>query len=168
MITFKRNMISLALTGALLGGFSLTAKAQQAETPIADQAQTEITTDELNNFADAFVEVQSVNQNVKQKMMALITENGLEVERFNAIQKAKMNPEVPVQATEDELKKHAQIVTQLQEMQPLLVEQMKEVIENHNLSFNRYREVAMALQQSKDLQKRFQDVMNQKQTNSEG
>ncbi|MCC4212330.1 DUF4168 domain-containing protein [Leeuwenhoekiella parthenopeia] len=79
-----------------------------------------------------------------------------------------MNPEVPVQATEDELKKHAQIVAQLQEMQPLLVEQMKEVIENHNLSFNRYREVAMALQQSKDLQKRFQDVMNQKQTNSEG
>ncbi|MCC4212329.1 DUF4168 domain-containing protein [Leeuwenhoekiella parthenopeia] len=92
MITFKRNIISLALTGALLGGFSLTAKAQQAETPIADQAQTEITPDELNNFADAFVEVQSVNQNVKQKMMALITENGLEVERFNAIQKAKNEP----------------------------------------------------------------------------
>ncbi|PHR95816.1 MAG: hypothetical protein COA80_09835 [Leeuwenhoekiella sp.] len=168
MITFKKNIISLALTGALLGGFSLTAKAQQADAVTRAQDQVDVTPAELNNFANAFVEVQTVNQTVKQKMMTVITEEGLEVERFNSIQKAKMNPEVPVEASEEELKKHGAIVTKLQEMQPLLVAKMKEVIENHNLSFDRYREVAMALQQSKDLQKRFQNVMSQKQTNSEG
>ncbi|MAW94579.1 MULTISPECIES: DUF4168 domain-containing protein [unclassified Leeuwenhoekiella] len=168
MITFKKNIISLALTGALLGGFSLTAKAQQADAVTRSQDQVNVTPAELNNFADAFVEVQTVNQTVKQKMMTVITEEGLEVERFNTIQKSKMNPEVPVEASEEELKIHGAIVTKLQEMQPLLVAQMKEVIEDHNLSFERYREVAMALQQSKDLQKRFQDVMSQKQTNTEG
>jgi len=168
MITFKKNIISLALTGALLGGFSLTAKAQQADNVARSQDQVNVTPAELNNFADAFIEVQTVNQTVKQKMTTVITEEGLEVERFNTIQKAKMNPEVPVKASEEELKKHGVIVTKLQEMQPLLVAQMKEVIEDNNLSFERYREVAMALQQSKDLQKRFQDVMSQKQTNSQG
>ncbi len=168
MITFKKNIISLALTGALLGGFSLTAKAQQADAMAATQAQVKVSSAELNKFADAFVEVQSVNQTVKKKMMTVITDEGLAVERFNAIQKAKMNPDTEVEATEKELQMHSKIVAKLQKMQPQLVEQMKEVIETHDLSFDRYREVAMALQQSKDLQKRFQGIMSQKQTQGEG
>ena len=40
MITFKKNIITLALTGALVGGLSTAAKAQQLPAVATAQAQT--------------------------------------------------------------------------------------------------------------------------------
>lgn len=165
MITFKKNIVTLALTGALVGGFSLTAAAQQTQAAAATmKAQTDVTTAELSKFADAFQEVQVENQAAQQKMMGIIKEEGLEVERFSEIQKAQMNPEAEVEATDEELKMHAAVVTELQKMQPELESKMQEIIGEHGLTLDRYKAVAMALQQDKDLQKKFQGIMMKKQT----
>ena len=105
MITFKKNIITLALTGALVGGLSTAAKAQQLPAVATAQAQTTISTAELTKFADAFQEVQVENQAAQQEMMGIIKTEGLDVQRFTEIQKAQMNPETEVEATDEELKK---------------------------------------------------------------
>ena len=79
MITFKKNIITLALTGALVGTLSTAAKAQEMQAPITTQAQANITTAELSKFADAFQEVQVENQAAQQKMMGIIKDEGLDV-----------------------------------------------------------------------------------------
>lgn len=164
MITFKKNIITLALTGALVGGLSTAAKAQQLPAAATAQAQTTISTAELNKFADAFQEVQVENQAVQQEMMGIIKTEGLDVQRFTEIQKAQMNPETEVEATDEELKKHAAVVAELKKMQPALETKMAGIIEEHGLTLNRYKAVAMALQQDKELQKKFQGIMMKKQT----
>jgi len=164
MITFKKNIITLALTGALVGGFSLTAAAQQTQAAASVKAQTEITTAELNKFADAFQEVQVENQAAQQKMMGIIKNEGLDVQRFTEIQKAQMNPEAEVEATDEELKMHAAVVTELKKMQPELESKMQAIITEHDLTLDRYKAVAMALQQDKSLQQKFQEIMIKKQT----
>ncbi|RXG15411.1 putative protein DUF4168 [Leeuwenhoekiella aestuarii] len=164
MITFKKNIITLALTGALVGGFSLTAAAQQTQAAASVKAQTNVTTAELNKFADAFQEVQVENQAAQQKMMGVIKEEGLDVQRFTEIQKAQMNPEAKVEATDEELKMHAAVVAELKKMQPALESKMQEIIADHGLTLDRYKAVAMALQQDKSLQQKFQGIMMKKQT----
>ena len=164
MITFKKNIIALALTGALAGGFSLTAAAQQTQAAASVKAQTDVTTAELNKFADAFQEVQVENQAAQQKMMGIIKEEGLDVQRFTEIQKAQMNPEAKVEATDEELKMHAAVVVELKKMQPALESKMQEIIVDHGLTLDRYKAVAMALQQDKSLQQKFQGIMMKKQT----
>ena len=164
MITFKKNIITLALSGALIGGLSSTAHAQQAEASINSQSQEKVTSAELSKFADALTEVQSVNQNAQQQMVKIITDGGLDVNRFNTIQKAKMNPETAVTATDEELAMHTAIVAKLKAMQPELENKMKSIIKRHGLTFDRYKEVAMALQNDKSLQQKFQGIMMKKQT----
>ena len=41
---------------------------------------------------------------------------------------------------------------------------MAGIIEDHGLTLDRYKAVAMALQQDKELQKKFQGIMMKKQT----
>ena len=164
MITFKKNIITLALTGALVGTLSTAAKAQEMQAPMTTQAQANITTAELSKFADAFQEVQVENQAAQQKMMGIIKDEGLDVQRFTEIQKAQMNPEAEVEATDEELKMHAAVVAELQKMQPALETKMAGIIEDPGLTLDRYKAVAMALQQNKELQKKFQGIMMKKQT----
>ena len=101
MITFKKNIITLALTGALVGTLSTAAKSQEMQAPITTQAQANITTAELSKFADAFQEVQVENQAAQQKMMGIIKDEGLDVQRFTEIQKAQMNPEAEEKGREE-------------------------------------------------------------------
>ncbi|MEH6657146.1 DUF4168 domain-containing protein [Leeuwenhoekiella marinoflava] len=164
MITFKKNIVTLALTGALVGGFSLTAAAQQTQAAASVKTQTDVSVAELNKFADAFQQVQVENQAAQEKMMGIIKNEGLDVERFTEIQKAQMNPEAKVEATDEELKMHAAVVTELQKMQPELESKMQEIIADHGLTLDRYKAVAMALQQDKSLQQKFQGILMKKQT----
>ena len=164
MITFKKNIVTLALTGALVGGFSLTAAAQQTQAAASVKTQTDVSVAELNKFADAFQQVQVENQAAQEKMMGIIKNEGLDVERFTEIQKAQMNPEAKVEATDKELKMHAAVVTELQKMQPELESKMQEIIADHGLTLDRYKAVAMALQQDKSLQQKFQGILMKKQT----
>jgi len=164
MITFKKDIIALALTGALIGGVTMTANAQVAPTQTTMQTQTNITTAELTKFAGAFVDVQEENKVAQQQLMGIIQDQGLELERFNEIQKSKMNPEATVDASSEELEKHKAVVTALESMQPEFESKMMAIIEDHGLTMDKYKEVALALQKDKALQQKFQQIMIKSQT----
>ncbi|MEZ7495647.1 DUF4168 domain-containing protein [Leeuwenhoekiella aequorea] len=164
MITFKKDIIALALTGALIGGVTMTANAQVAPTQTTTQTQTNITTAELTKFAGAFVDVQEENKVAQQQLLGIIQDQGLELERFNEIQKSKMNPEATVDASSEELEKHKAVVTALESMQPEFESKMMAIIEDHGLTMDKYKEVALALQKDKALQQKFQQIMIKSQT----
>ena len=164
MITFKKDIIALALTGALIGGANFTANAQSVKADATTQTQKTVTTAELTKFADAFQKVQAENQVAQQQMMSVIEEKGLDVKRFNEIQKSKMNPEAEVVATEEELKMHTEVLTELEKMRPQLEAKMEAIIKENGLTMDRYKAVAVALQNDKELQQKFQGIMMKNQT----
>lgn len=144
---------SLFLFAAILGSFSLSAQEQN------------VSDSELTQFADAYVKVQMQNQVAQQEMMTIIEDEGLEVERFSAIQEAAMDPEKKSDATSDEMKKHASAISKMEELQPELEKKAVNEIESTGISIDRYKTLASAIQQEKSLQERLQAILVERQGN---
>jgi len=156
MSRFKATTLVLFVT--LLGGLSL-AQAQNTV-----QAQSKISDAELGKFAKAFQVIQMENQQAQQKMAAVISDNGMEVERFSTIQQAAANPNQEVDATDAEMKKHDMIMAEIKKMQPAIEAKMEKAVADSGITIERYQAIGSALQQDKSLQQRFQKMMMAKTT----
>ena len=146
-IMSKLKATTLLLFVTLLGGVSFA------------QAQDKISDAELNKFANAFQVVQMENQKAQQKMATVITDNGMEVERFSTIQQAVSNPNQEADATDAEMKKHDAIMAEIKKMQPAIEAKMEKAVADSGITIERYQAIGTALQQDKSLQQRFQSIM---------
>ena len=150
----KSVKLNLFLFLATLGAISMSAQTEAKK----------VTDQELNKFANAYQAVQVENQKAQQEMVAMIEESGLDVEKFQNIQKAQMDPNTEVEATEKELTAHKQVMAKIQEMQPKLQSEMEGLIKKQGLTMQRYQEVAAAIQTNQELQQQLQAIMMKKQT----
>ena len=150
----KSVKLNLFLFLATLGTISMSAQTEAKK----------VTDQELNKFANAYQAVQVENQKAQQEMVAMIEESGLDVEKFQKIQKAQMDPNTKVDATEKELTAHKTIMAEIQAMQPELQSEMEALIKKKGLTMQRYQEVAAAIQTNQELQQQLQAIMMKKQT----
>ncbi|MGB5943417.1 MAG: DUF4168 domain-containing protein [Leeuwenhoekiella sp.] len=155
---FRKNIITTMIVGLLFAGTTATIQAQETNAPQIEAAE-DVSEKELKEFVMVYQNIQKQNQSAQQQMMGIIKESGLEVQRFNEIQQAKMSEDKDVNATEEELKSHEAATTELNKMQPQIEKQMKGIIEESSLTMQRYQAVATALQNDQDLQQRFQKIM---------
>ncbi|QDO94505.1 hypothetical protein FNB79_11185 [Formosa sediminum] len=125
--------------------------------------EQDVSDKELGQFADAFTEVQIQNQKSQQKMIAVIKEEGLEVERFNEIQQAVMDPNKESDATEAEKEKHENATIKLEKMQPEIEKEVIASIESTGISINDYESLAAKIQQDQGLQQRLQAIIVKRQ-----
>lgn len=125
--------------------------------------ENKISDDELTKFADAYINVQMQNQESQQKMIDVIEEEGLKIERFSEIQQSAMNPDVKSDATEAELKMVENATAKLEKMQPELEKQAIAGIESKGITFDRFQELAAVIQQDQSLQQRLQDILMKSQ-----
>lgn len=100
-----------------------------------------------------------MNQEAQKEMMTVVQEKDFELQRFNEIHQANMDPEKEIETTDAEDKKYKAVVSELEEMQPELQKKMQEVISESDLSMERYQQLAMALQSDAALQQRLQAMM---------
>jgi len=151
-----KKFFSSLLFVVAVGTASVTA---QSTTMPQQQEKIEVSDAELSQFADVFQKMRMMNQEAQKEMMAVIQEEDLELQRFNEIRQAKMDPEKEVQTTDVENKKYKAVVSELEEMQPELQKKMQEVIAGSDLSMERYQQLAMALRSDAELQQRLQQMM---------
>ena len=117
---------------------------------------------ELTKFANAYQSVQIQNQEAQQKMIAIIQAEGMELERFGAIQEATMDPNAKSDATPAEMKQHANVTSKIQKMQPGLEKEATKGIEAAGLTMERYQALATVIQQDQNLLQRLQSIMTEK------
>jgi len=141
------RITGIALVVALLGSVSFA------------QAQDKVSDTELNKFADAFQVVQMENQKVQQEMMTMITESGMDVQRFTAIQQQTSNPDVEVEATAEEKETFKTIMGKITEMQPQIETRMERLVADAGMTVERFQEIGTSLQTDKELQTRLQAIM---------
>lgn len=153
MSKFKATVLVLFVT--FLSGLSFA----QAQTTIKAPEQENVSDAELEKFATAFQGVQQENQKAQEKMVTIISEKGMKVERFSAIQKATTNPNQKVDATEEEMKTLDEIMVEIKNIQPSIETKMEKAVANSGISVDRYQAIGAALQQNKILQQRFQNIM---------
>jgi len=145
MLRLKATSILLFIT--LLGSVSFA------------QAQDKVSDTELNTFAMAFQKVQVENQKVQEEMKALITDNGLEVERFSAIQQQTTNPDMEVDATQEEKDAFKMIMAEITKLQPMIEARMGGVVADAGMTVERFQTIGNSLQTDQELQQRLQAIM---------
>lgn len=152
MSKFKATTLVLFIT--LFGGLSFVHAQTTIQAP-----QENISEAELGKFANAYQTVQSENQKAQNEMIKIITDKGMEIERFTAIQEAASNPNQPMEATDAEIKTVETIMAEIQKMQPTVEAKMEKAIADSGISKERFQTIGAALQQDKALQQRFQSLM---------
>lgn len=119
----------------------------------------DISDTQLAQFADAYINVQMQNQEAQQEMITIIEDEGLDVERFSAIQEANMNPNQESDASAEEIEKHEKAIKKLDELQPKLEQKAIAGIEATGITMEQYQSIAAAIQQDQDLQQKLQTIL---------
>ncbi len=141
----------------MLGSAATFAQSQQL--PQQQQQQIEVTDAELTKFVEALKGVQMVTQQAQQKMMLMVQEEGVEIQRFNEIHQASLNPEVELETTPEEKAAHGKIIAKLEGMQAEVQQQLEKFIVEQGISLERYEQIARKLQSDTQLQQRIQQML---------
>lgn len=136
-----------------------TASVNAQTAPMPQQEAIEVSDAELTQFAEVFQKMRMMNQQVQKEMMAIVEAENLELQRFNEIHQANMDPNKEADTTDEEAKKYKAIVAELEVMQPEFQKKMQNVIEKSGLSMERYQQMAMALRTDAELQQRLQNIL---------
>ncbi len=152
-----KKIAGFFLSLSILGSAAVFAQTPQ---PTQQQQQQKVEVDdaELEKFAKAFQHVRVISMEAQQEMAGVVENGGLEIQRFNEIHKAELDPEIEVTATAEEKTKHKAIISELETMQLSLQDKMEKVITEQGLSLERYEQIAMGLQNDPELQERLRKV----------
>lgn len=153
-----KKVASFLFFFTVMGTFASFAQTPQLPQQQQQQPKVEVSDSELTKFANAFQGIRMVNQEAQQEMMQVVEEGGMDVQKFNEIHQASMDPAVEVEASEAELKKHQEITSELEEMQGTFQAKMEKVITDADLTLERYEQIAMGLQSDPELQERLRAV----------
>lgn len=131
----------------------------QVPQQMQQQPVTEVSDDEMEQFALAFVEIQNIEQKVQPEMVQAVEEEGIEVQRFNEIMNAQQDPNQELNASEDELKKFAAANREIEEIQSRAQREMMGKISEAGLTVERYQEIMVAVRNNPELQLKLQNSL---------
>lgn len=149
---------SIVLTITLMLAITSAWSQDQIQSPQESPAQ-DVSDQELNNFADAYMEIQSENQKMQQEAVKTIEDEGMDVQRFNEIAQSQNNAEVKTEVSKEENKQVEQIKVKLQEMQAKFQQEVAGMIEKKGLTVQRYQEINQAVRQDEELQGKLQKII---------
>ena len=133
----------------------------QVPQQMPQQQTTEVSDDEIEQFALAFVEIQNIEQKIQPEMVQIVEDEGIEVQRFNEIMNAQQDPNQEVDASEDELIKFASANREIEEIQTRAQREMMEKIAESGLSVDRYQEIMVAVRNDPALQQKLQSSIQE-------
>lgn len=149
----SKKLATFLLFFAVMG--STAVFAQTPQLPQQQQQKVEVSDAELAKFAKAFQGIRMVSQQAQQEMVKTVQDEGMDIQRFNEIHQASLNPEAEVKATEEEKEQHKEIISELETLQLSFQEKMEKLITEEGLSLERYEQIAMGLQADPELQERL-------------
>jgi hypothetical protein len=149
--------VSVFLLVIVFGITALFAQTpQQAPQQMQQQQPTEVSENEIEQFALAFREIQVINQQVQQEMIDVVQEEGVDVQRFNEYLTAQQDPAQKINASEEELEQFTSAYQEIEEIQKDATQQMEQAITDNELSVERYQEIAMSIQANPELLQKLQ------------
>ena len=155
----SKKIAGLLFAFALLGTASVFAQTQQLPQQQQQAVEVDVSDEELSKFADAYQRIRMVNQEAQKAMAKKVEDSGFDIQRFNEIHQAALDPNTESDASEEEKKKHKEVVAEIESMQGEFQKEMESAISEQGLEVARYEKIAMALQTDTELQQRLQQLM---------
>lgn len=126
---------------------------------MAQVNQTKVTDTELNQFASVFQQMRMMDQEIQQKMMQVVEAEEMDIQRFNKLYKANMDPAVDAKPSKEEQQKYENIIAEIEKMQVVFQEKMEKTIGDSGLTVERYQQIATILQTNPELQERLKKAL---------
>ena len=143
--------MSVLLSVILLSSVSLFAHTKSED----------VSDTELASFAEVFQEIQEISQQKQQKMVKAIEDEGLDLQRYNAIGRAQQSGE-ELEVSEDEIEKLKAINSQLVKINTETNEAIEKKLSPNNLTFERYQEILQLVQKDEELKMKLRDKLQEK------
>lgn len=132
---------------------------QMQQSPEA--SNIDISEEELEKFVDIDMQLQPMQQQAQQEMIAKVEEKGMAVEKFQEIAQSQQQGDSTVFSSE-ELQSFNEINEDLSQIDTQLREEVQSKIEDEGVSIERYQEIAMAVNQDPNLQQKLQEIYQRK------
>lgn len=161
-MSFKKQFVSLFLTGFFLIGGTVAAQNQMMQQQ-GQQAQKSYSDEEVDLFADVVVKVVPVQQEAEQKMVKKIEEGGMKLDNFNQIARQMQQGQQPEGVEEADMKKFQSISQKLQSIQMETQQKMNEIISDAGISPALYQEMIAAYSTNPDVKKKVDEKLANKQ-----
>ncbi len=129
---------------------------------IAKDKPKEVTDSELASFAEVFQEVQGISKQSQDKMVKAIEDEGLELQRYNAIGKAQQSGDKDIEVTEEEIEKLHAINSKLVKINSETSEIVEKKLGDNNLTSERYQEILQSVQKDEKLKIKLRDKLQEK------
>jgi predicted ribosome quality control (RQC) complex YloA/Tae2 family protein len=154
MIMMKLNRLLAILVVFAIG---MTGAYAQLPDQVPGPQPTDVSENELEQFALAFREIQVIDQQVQMEMLSTVQEDGIDVDRFNEFLTAQQDPVQEFDASEEELSRFAAAYQEIEKIQEKALQQMEEAIQESELTMERYQEIAMTIQANPELLQKLQE-----------
>ncbi len=150
MYFFKKKHVIAALTFTFLFLLTVPLKANPGG----------FTDDELRSFANAVVQVISIQQQGQAQMIEKIEEEDMTVQRFNEINmQTQEMPLEQIDMTEKEAESYIVLLEEIEQIQIELEDVLIGTIEDAGITIEKYEEIMTEYQQNPELQQRVQELM---------
>lgn len=126
---------------------------------MAQVNQTKVTDSELDKFATVFQHMRMMDQEIQREMMQVVEDEEMDIQRFNKLYKANMDPAVDANPSKEEQEKYKNIVAEIEKMQVSFQKKMEKTISESGLTVERYQQIATSLQTDPELQERLKNAL---------
>jgi len=130
----------------------------------------EVTDEELQQFANVVQKIEVMQQEVNQKMIDVVEDEGMDVQEFNRIMQVQQNPQMQgsdsIDISDESMAKFNSASEKLQTIQGESQQEFMQAIEEEGLDFQRYRQIAMSVQQDRSLMQKLRSMSQEGQEES--
>lgn len=137
---------------------SVSVMAQQ---PQQQQVRQDFTDEELKSFLKANANVMEIQLEIEQKMIEAIEDEGLTVEKFNAMAEAQQDPSKSVNATPEELQSFNSAAQEILKEREKVEPQVISSIEEEGIDVQTYQEILIAYQQHPQVKSKIDKLLQE-------
>lgn len=128
-------------------------------------AQIEVSNDELEQFVEISTELQGIQMESQQDMVAIVENEELSLDIYNQIAESRHmeQSDENLDVSAEDLEKYERASEGIAQVEIEVEAEMEEKIEENGMSMDRFREINIAMQQDPEMQQRVQQFMQQQQ-----
>ncbi|MDG5768124.1 DUF4168 domain-containing protein [Balneolales bacterium ANBcel1] len=149
--------------------FAIPAQAQFDQAPQPQQAP-DVSDEDLQTFVDASILAQQIQTEAQMEMIAIVEEEGLDVQTYNEILQGMQRGEDPeeLEISSDNVEKFEKASELIGEIEQQMEVELIAAIEDEGLSLDRYQEIFAAVQTNPELQQKMQQMIQEAQMQQGG
>jgi hypothetical protein len=152
-----KSLISLFIVSFLFVNVAVSQTVPVKEGKQGQAQNIEVSDGELETFIKVSTELQQMQMKSRQKMGKIIKDNGMEMKRYQEINRAKQQGQ-EIEMTEKEEKAYAAIQKEMQKEGKGMQRKMQKILQKHEMKRQRFMQISKALRTDKELQNRFKKV----------